>query len=87
VTFTLEEAAAHWDMLADQEINYREKNLCGCKGQQPCGCKEVSRNREQSYRNTAKALRMQIETGIAHCSCHLLPMDKCRELATKRIHS
>lgn len=55
------DSAAHWDGLAqDQEraaAYYRH------------GDTSAFHHRAETYRQAARALRLQVETGLAHCTC------------------
>ena len=55
----LRKAAAHWDDLADAE-----ERIGGPTGGY----------RANTYRDCAKSLRIQIETGVAVCSCCFKPL-------------
>ncbi len=39
---------------------------------------------KQMCRNNAQAFRLEAETGICHCVCHLLPMETCRQRQARR---
>lgn len=62
----LEEAAKYWDALASSELDRpdwdRYADLGSCEF------------RANSYRRTAEALRIQIQTGVAVCSCCHKPL-------------
>jgi hypothetical protein len=67
-----EEAAQHWDMLADREIELRNHAIKAGWGS------PVAYNaRIEQYRNTAAAIRRGRETGEAHCVCHVVPSTRC----------
>jgi hypothetical protein len=61
----LTQAADHWDRLADDEIRAFQLGIQSCK--------QVADARADSYRRTAKALRIQRDTGTAVCSCCFKP--------------
>lgn len=61
-----ERSAMWWDNLADLEIRSRELGICCCP--------PASVARENTYRATAKAIRLEIKTGKPHCACCLKPM-------------
>jgi hypothetical protein len=57
-------AAEHWEGLAKSEEEmaaYEDANG------QPYGCTKVYRHRAELYRNTARVLRLEAETGKPHC--------------------
>lgn len=58
----LEEAAKYWDDLAIRELDRLNWDVL-------CADKESCEFRANSFRRTAEALRIQIRTGIAVCSC------------------
>ena len=62
----LEAAAKHWEQLAEDE----DKSVREGISLSP----QVSERRASIYRNTAEALRIQIRTGVAVCSCCHLPL-------------
>lgn len=62
----LEEAAKYWDELAVRELDRLNWDKCADKG----GCEF----RADSYHRTAEALRIQIRTGVAVCSCCHKPL-------------
>jgi hypothetical protein len=37
----------------------------------------------ESCRNAAKSLRLEEQTGVVHCACHLIPMEQCRQRTHK----
>ena len=43
----------------------------------------VFRYRQKLYMRTAESLIAESKTGVAHCSCHLLPYADCRRLRRK----
>jgi hypothetical protein len=60
-------AMDHWYALARQEEEQRDFDS------RTYGHSPRSYNaRIQTYRNTGRALRLELETGEAHCSCHLM---------------
>lgn len=69
-------AADHWDRLADQEEAMstwkRQRGLDLSAPGQSSGDR-----RAESYRRCAKSLRLEAETGIPHCACHLVPVTAC----------
>lgn len=68
-TKKLEEARDHWKQLADDERKmaqfYEESNLYGDT--------KSFYNRAETYERTAQALQIQIDTGVAVCSCCFKP--------------
>lgn len=59
------EAAAHWEALAVSEEGMADyEDSIG----RPYGDTTVYRNRAETYRQTAKALRLEADTGKPHCS-------------------
>jgi hypothetical protein len=58
----LEEAAKYWDELAVRELDRLNWDVL-------CADKVSCEFRANSFRRTAEALRIQILTGIAVCSC------------------
>ncbi len=64
---TLQESIAHWVALAveaEEFASYEE--AMGWSG-------ASYRNKAELYRRTARALRMEMETGRPHCACCLKP--------------
>ena len=57
----LEAAAIQWDKLADDELASLDWDRCAIRS--------VVDSRVNTYRRTAEAMRIQIETGVAVCSC------------------
>lgn len=57
----LEAAAQRWEQLADQELSTLEWDRHAIQS--------VVDARVDCYRRTAEALRIQIRTGVAVCSC------------------
>jgi hypothetical protein len=67
-----EEAAQHWEMLAQQQREARDHAVkAGWGHPAPYNA------RIKTYENTAKVIRLQEETGQAHCVCHLVPSLQC----------
>lgn len=62
---TIQAAIEDWNTLADQELQHR---LSGA-----CLSPSASEVRENIYRNTVKALYIELQTGVAVCSCCLKP--------------
>jgi len=59
------ESAAHWEALAASEIAMADHyDSIG----RPYGDTSAYRNRAATYRDTAKALRLEAATGRPHCS-------------------
>ncbi len=65
----LEASAGHWDALAAEQEKIAAEN-------NPRTCVEACHSRAEMYKRTARALRMQIETGVAHCACCLKPFGR-----------
>ena len=62
------EAARHWERLArDKQRSITEGFAC---------CPIVAQRNANSYLRTALSLRREAKTGIALCTCHLLPYPK-----------
>lgn len=38
---------------------------------------------KQLCERAARSLELEVETGVAHCACHLYTIDKCRAISTK----
>jgi len=72
-----EAAAKRWEALADSE---RERKKLDAR----YGSTAAHDARIKMYENAAKSLRMSDETGIAHCSCHMIPMSECAARARRR---
>ena len=70
------ESAEHWERQADeaeaQAAWDRERGI----DLSPAGT-SAGDHRAQLYRATGQALRLEASTGIAHCSCHLVPATTC----------
>lgn len=63
------EAASHWEDLAsqaDRMADWEETQLGWAPG--------ANRHKAKTYRDAAKALRLEAETGIAYCVCCLKPV-------------
>lgn len=67
----LRDAIKAWKDLADSEARSRRLGICLSE--------DTSRINERLYRRTAQALELEDKTGIAHCSCCLLPMEQCKK--------
>lgn len=68
-------SAAHWDRLADEaeaRAEYERKT-----GRIVLGVTGPHDHKAVLYRNTAKSLRLEHETGVAHCACHVVPNGRC----------
>ena len=37
----------------------------------------------KTCRDAATSLRLEEKTGVAHCACHLIPIEDCRKRARK----
>jgi len=70
------EAIEHWRILAATEL----KRLTWDKTALP----SVSKSRAKTYEDTAKALELELKTGISHCSCHLITTTACQEQAQRK---
>lgn len=64
----LEAAARRWDNLAAEAIEWGTHEVRMGNGS------HASAHRAETYKRTAVALRLQIETGEWHCVCCLKPM-------------
>ena len=65
---TLESVASQWDLLAaeaDEQAKWDSSQGFG----------DISAywHKAKMYRDSAKAIRMEIQTGLPHCSCCLKP--------------
>lgn len=69
------ESADHWDRLADEETARSEYEHA--IGIHPQGIPSAHDNKAATFRATAKALRLEAETGTPHCSCHFVAVDRC----------
>lgn len=70
------EAADHWDALAgyNEEMAAWERDQgldLSPPGQSP------GDHRAKTYRACAASMRLQVETGVGHCLCHLKPYKDC----------
>lgn len=75
----LEADALHWEDLATQaETTAAYERTIGLDLSTPGS--SVGDNKARTYRATAQALRLEAQTGIPHCSCHLLPNTKWADL-------
>ena len=59
----IEDALIAWQTLADDERRAIELGI------HKHGCIDVARNRIDCYERTVEALRIELQTGIAVCSC------------------
>lgn len=66
-------SARHWDNLADAE-----ERRARWEGRH--GNVDAFHVRARTYRRAAESLRMQHDTGIGHCYCHLIPLTECANL-------
>ncbi len=63
-------AMRHWYRLAQKETEQRDWDVSHVA---VTGAHPSSYNaRIESYLNTARSLRLELETGEPHCSCHML---------------
>ena len=70
----LETAAKHWESLAQQELDMGTHEVA-------VGVSltmGVYNNRADTYRRTAKSLRLEAKTGVWHCVCCLKPQSSER---------
>lgn len=65
---TLPEAIAHWHRLADEE----ERKPQVDKTAYSFVCRDLARH----YRDTARALEIELETGTPVCLCHFKPFPR-----------
>lgn len=74
------DAIAHWYKLADAEewmaAHYTAIGL-------PFGSVDAYHARARTYRETARALRLELETGEPYCSCHLRPKSEWPALSRR----
>jgi len=68
-------AAAHWDRLADEEASRADYERT--MGFARKGVLNPHDHKAVLFRDTAKSLRLEHETGIPHCACHVVPSEKC----------
>lgn len=67
----LDDSIFIWSVLADEAerlATYEESR--GSSG-------SAWRNKAMVYRQTVRAIELERETGVAHCSCHLQPLKAC----------
>ena len=77
VAMTLLDAINHWYRLADSEEGMaRHFEGLGL----PYGSVDSYYVRARVYRETARAMRLESETGEVYCSCHLRPRSEWRAL-------
>jgi hypothetical protein len=71
---TLLSAADHWESVADDELARaaidRELGIF-------IGMNHPGEHNSKLYREVAKALRLQDQTGEPHCLCHMTPRKAC----------
>jgi hypothetical protein len=72
-----EASARRWEVLAEQERKRKELDA-------RYGSTAAHDARIKLYENAAKALRLGDVTGVAHCACHLIPMEECARRSTCR---
>jgi len=65
------DAAAHWERLAEEADRFGEYEAVAV------GSGSAWFAKAKTYRDAAKALRMEAETGVWHCSCCLSPNKLC----------
>lgn len=70
------EHAKHWRRLAEQE----RKRPSWDKHYLPA----IAAAKAEMFENAAKAIEKEAKTGIAHCACHLIPLQQCAELKAKK---
>lgn len=67
------EAAQHWEALADIAEDMARHEVAMGIHVGPVESTPVF-HKARTYRNTAKSLRLGVETGLPHCACCLKPM-------------
>ena len=72
------EAIAHWERLADEKDAQADWDTKMGRDV------TVGRRNANLYRMTAKAMRLGVETGKAHCACHALPTSDCPRRTANR---
>ena len=70
------ESIEHWRLLAATE----RKKLLWDKTLLP----SIAESRARLYENTAKALELELKTGVTHCACHLITTTACQERVQKK---
>jgi hypothetical protein len=69
-------SAEHWERLADEsESAAKWDREVGIDLSQPG--RSPGDNRARQYRSTARCMRLEAETGVAHCACHEKPATQC----------
>lgn len=68
----IKESIVHWRKLAEDELAKPTWDRFAL----PAICE----TRAEMYEQTARSLELELETGIAHCTCHLLPYEEARKL-------
>lgn len=75
------EAAKHWENEAAISMaKAAHDRACGVF----IGLEHPGEYSADLYVKTAKALRLQAETGQPHCICHLIPSDRCKFSSEKK---
>ena len=69
-------AIRQWYALADQQDKIALYDRVGVA--------DVARRRAALYRDTARAMRLGLETGQTWCACHLLPEAEWPKHASRR---
>jgi len=70
------EAARGWEEYADQVESQTQWNRSQGIDLCPPGLSPGD-HKAKAARDCAKALRLEAETGVLHCNCHLVPYNEC----------
>lgn len=77
---TLIAAASHWkaeaEAAAERAAYDRKRGFTGLS--------HPGEHNASLYTKVAKALRLQDETGKAHCLCHMIPADECKQIMGRK---
>jgi len=69
-------AANHWDALANEAESMAAWNRGRGLDLSAPG-KSAGDHRARTYRACAAVMRLEMETGVGHCMCHLKPVSEC----------
>lgn len=68
-------ASHHWKKLAKQAEAAAEWDRK--MGISPRGILSANDHKAKLYRDTAEALKLEAETGLVHCNCHVKVIEQC----------